>query len=157
MDYACDSGVEWVEDPTNLDLTYARNRIRHDLLPALRQCRPTIDDDLVAIADSAAAWRGEVERAVDREIAFVADRERGELSVGLEALRGRTDDELGIIWQSLLGRIGVAMDWRGTRRLVAFTSTGTTGRQIQLSGGWSVHRRRRTFEVHAASRLPERQ
>jgi tRNA(Ile)-lysidine synthase len=157
MDYARDSCVEWIEDPTNLDLSYARNRIRHDILPALRRCRPTIDDDLVAIGAGAADWRHRVERAVDREIVFEADRETGELSVEFQSLRGRSDDELGIIWQALLGRIGVAMDWRGTRRLVAFTSTGTSGRQIQLSGGWTVHRRRQTFEVHGAARPPERE
>jgi tRNA(Ile)-lysidine synthase len=156
MDYARDSGVEWVEDPTNLDRSYARNRIRHDILPALRRCRPTIDDDLAAAGEAAARWRAHVEQVVDRDIPFESDRERSELSVGVAALRGRSDDELGIIWQTLLGRIGIAMDWRGTRRLIAFTSTGTTGRQIQLSGGWRVHRMRRSFEVRGAHRLPER-
>src|ERR1041385_8654798 len=30
-DYARAEGVEWVEDPTNADRSFARNRIRHDL------------------------------------------------------------------------------------------------------------------------------
>lgn len=36
--------VVWVEDPTNVDQRYTRNRIRHSVLPALRQAFAHIDD-----------------------------------------------------------------------------------------------------------------
>ena len=52
-----------------------------------------------------------------------------------------------IIWPALLARIGVAADWRGTRRLIAFTTEASSGQRIQLSGGWTVYRRRAGFEV----------
>jgi len=39
--YLEEIGVEWVEDPTNRDLRYTRNRIRHLLLPAMeKEVRP---------------------------------------------------------------------------------------------------------------------
>jgi tRNA(Ile)-lysidine synthase len=36
--------VGWVEDPTNADIRYTRNRIRHTLMPALRQAFPHVLD-----------------------------------------------------------------------------------------------------------------
>jgi len=80
-------------------------------------------------------------------VRFELDRERETLEVAGESLRGFSDEALGIIWPALLGRLGVAADWRGTRRLVAFTTRGRTGQRIQLSGGWTVFRRRGGFEV----------
>jgi tRNA(Ile)-lysidine synthase len=154
-DYAAASGVEWLDDPTNLDLRYARNRIRHELLPALRNVAPAIDSDLVAIGDRAAAWRRELDAIIDARIRFAGDRESGNLDVPAESLAGLSTDALAIIWPALLARVGLAADWRGTRRLVAFTSGGSTGQCIQLSGGWTVHRRRRGYEVRRAAEPSE--
>ena len=146
-DYARLAGVEWVDDPTNLDRSFTRNWLRHDLLPALRAVAPSIDDDLASIGARAAEWREEVRVAVDAGIAFEAHPDHERLVVSRESLAGYPDETLAIVWQELLGRIGLAADWRGTRRLVAFTNGGSTGQRIQLSGGWTVHRRRRDFEV----------
>ncbi|HEY5060251.1 MAG TPA: tRNA lysidine(34) synthetase TilS, partial [Gemmatimonadaceae bacterium] len=48
--YARAQGLAWVEDPSNGSSRYLRNRVRHDLLPALRHVRIGIDADLLAIA-----------------------------------------------------------------------------------------------------------
>jgi tRNA(Ile)-lysidine synthase len=146
-DYARAGGVEWVDDPGNLDRTFARNRIRHDLLPAMRLAHPRLDDDLVAIGERAARWRADVDAQIEGRIRFEVDRDLETLEVSGDSLRGLADDALGIIWPALLGRLGVAADRRGTRRLVAFTTRGRTGQRIQLSGGWTVFRRRGGFEV----------
>ena len=37
-------GIDWVEDPTNTDLAYTRNRIRAQLLPVLEQVFPQFRD-----------------------------------------------------------------------------------------------------------------
>jgi tRNA(Ile)-lysidine synthase len=146
-DYVCQAGVEWVDDPSNLDTAFARNRLRHEIIPAMRAIRPRIEQDLVELGDRAARWRTDVDAYVDARIRFDLDREMGILEVERRSLAGRTDDALGVLWPALLGRLGVAADWRGTRRLVAFTTRGRTGQQIQLSGGWTVYRRRPVFEV----------
>lgn len=151
-DYARAAGVEWVDDPTNLDRGYSRNRLRHDLIPALRAARPGIEDALVDLGDRAARWRADVDAHIDRRIRFDVDRELETLEVERQSLAGYGDDALGIIWPALLSRLGIAADWRGTRRLVAFTTEGSTGQRIQLSGGWTVYRRRQGFEVRRGSR-----
>ncbi len=51
-----------VEDPTNLDLTVPRNRIRHLVLPGLRAREPELDAALLRLARFASALRGRLDR-----------------------------------------------------------------------------------------------
>ena len=146
-DYARAAGVEWIDDPSNESRAFTRNRLRHEVIPAMRAARPGIEDELAELGERAARWRADLDRVIDAQIRFALDADLGILEVERESLRGYSDDTLGIIWPALLSRVGIAADWRGTRRLVAFTTTGSTGQQIQLSGGWTVFRRRRVFEV----------
>ncbi len=46
--------IEWREDQTNTDRTFARNRLRHEILPLLRQAfNPHLDSGLAQLADLA--------------------------------------------------------------------------------------------------------
>lgn len=47
-------GIAWVEDPTNSDIRYTRNRIRSQLLPALEACFPQFRDTFSRSASHAA-------------------------------------------------------------------------------------------------------
>ena len=154
--YACAANVVWLDDPTNDSRAHARNRIRLDLLPALRAVAPAIDSSLVEIGERAAHWRVDVDAVVGSLIDFNADAAQSTLEVAAESLERYGADALAVIWPALLARIGLTADWRGTRRLVEFTKQGTTGRRIQLSGGWVVSRRRSTFEVRRQSGTTER-
>ena len=58
-------GVAWKEDETNQDRTYARNRLRHQILPLLRESfNPQLDAALSNLAnlarDEEAYWEGEL-------------------------------------------------------------------------------------------------
>jgi tRNA(Ile)-lysidine synthase len=117
------------------------------LLPALRRQTPDLEETLLEIGERAAQWRRDVDSAVDRLIDFDADGVERELDVSIESLGPYGGETLAIVWPALLARIGIAADRRGTRRLVEFTTNGSTSQRIQLSGGWVVFRRRRTFEV----------
>jgi tRNA(Ile)-lysidine synthase len=57
--------IAWKEDETNQDRTYARNRLRHDILPLLRESfNPQLDAALSNLAtvarDEEAYWRSEL-------------------------------------------------------------------------------------------------
>jgi tRNA(Ile)-lysidine synthase len=56
----------WCEDETNRSLVHTRNRIRHELLPALREYNPRIEHMLAHMADNARAeeqhWQAELAR-----------------------------------------------------------------------------------------------
>ncbi|MFT2111017.1 tRNA lysidine(34) synthetase TilS [Marinomonas sp. 2405UD68-3] len=44
--YAMQHGLTWVEDESNDDVRFSRNKIRHDVLPLLRELSPSIDEHL---------------------------------------------------------------------------------------------------------------
>jgi len=63
-------GIGWREDASNRDLAFARNRIRHQLLPALaRDWNPSLPETLARMATLAAQeeqyWEGEISRLAE--------------------------------------------------------------------------------------------
>lgn len=48
--YLAERHLEWREDSSNLDLTFLRNRIRHELLPLLEQYNPSVRTALTTTA-----------------------------------------------------------------------------------------------------------
>jgi tRNA(Ile)-lysidine synthase len=63
--YARDRGLEWREDPTNRDVRYTRNRLRHELLPGLRQAFPGLDAALARFASTLESEREQREAVRD--------------------------------------------------------------------------------------------
>src|SRR3989442_647693 len=57
------SGLPWIEDPTNRDPKFLRNRIRHEVLPLLAS---TYDGDVVPALARAAALAREATDALDQ-------------------------------------------------------------------------------------------
>lgn len=86
--YLRDRGIPWREDSTNSSLQFARNRIRHQLLPQLaREWNPAIGETLHRAADWALAeeeyWDAEIGRMAAQ---FLIERE-GAVLVRVEILR----------------------------------------------------------------------
>ncbi|HET7188502.1 MAG TPA: tRNA lysidine(34) synthetase TilS [Gemmatimonadaceae bacterium] len=154
--FAHAEGVRWMEDPSNRCREHLRNRVRLDLLPALRRADAGIDDTLITAGRRAAAWRAEVEAFVDAKLVARVGGD-GSLAIARTELLGYDEDSLAVMWAALAGRVGLALDRRGTRRLATFINSNRRG-SIPLSGGWTVEasaeqyelRRRPVDEVRAA-------
>ncbi len=81
-------GLAWREDASNRDHRFARNRMRHELLPALRKrWNPNIDAVLARVADWAVEeerfWTDRVEKLLDRH----ARAEAGGLALDVRGCR----------------------------------------------------------------------
>ena len=57
-DYLRSRGLEWREDPSNADRRFARARVRHDVLEALRELSPAAER---TIAETARQLRDEAD------------------------------------------------------------------------------------------------
>lgn len=155
--YARERDVPWIEDPSNASPRYLRNRLRHDLLPALRRARPTIDAELLSTARDAAHWRSDVEAFVAEYIDVRGVGDGTGLDIVASSLTDFPNDALAILWPALVAQSGVVLDRRGTMRLVEFTGLNRVGARVQISGGWEVVRSRYAFQLRASGhrQLPE--
>ncbi len=52
--YCAENDIPYIVDSTNADPTYTRNRVRHQLLPLLREMNPSVTDALARLRTSAA-------------------------------------------------------------------------------------------------------
>ncbi|MCK9519614.1 MAG: tRNA lysidine(34) synthetase TilS [Dehalococcoidia bacterium] len=58
-----EAGIDPLVDSSNQDSRYARNRLRNDILPALREVNPSVEEALIGLAQSARELFADVERA----------------------------------------------------------------------------------------------
>lgn len=132
--YAKARRLRWVEDPSNASLAFARNRVRHEILPALERASPGFSQWCWDLSGRAAAWRQTLATWVDAQLAPVlVDADR----VALRAVPMRKLDAEGgaVIWPEVAARVGLAMDRRGIARVVAWAPTAKSGGRVQLSRG----------------------
>ncbi|MHB1073892.1 MAG: tRNA lysidine(34) synthetase TilS [Gemmatimonadaceae bacterium] len=147
--------LRWVEDPSNTDRAFLRNRVRHDILPALVRHHPTLPDALHAIGERAARWRREMDELARRLAPPLAPAAAASTRVAAADLAGYDSAGLAILWSAIAWRTGLALDRRGTRRLVEFTMTGRGDAVAPLAGGWEVARIGARYELRRAVVHPE--
>jgi tRNA(Ile)-lysidine synthase len=147
--YAVARGLRCLEDPTNASLRHARNRVRLDLLPALRRARPAIDAELLELARRAADCRRGLEDAARALVA--EERPQRAVSVAAASLAGYDRETLRVLWPAIAARAGAILDRRGTARLAAFTTDGRAGQRVPLAGGWEAVR---THDLLTIRRTP---
>jgi tRNA(Ile)-lysidine synthase len=83
-DYLRERGLDWREDPSNADRRFARARVRHDVLGALRSVGPAAER---TVAETARQLREEQE-VLDAAVSAALEELGGGPAVSLAALRG---------------------------------------------------------------------
>ena len=142
--WAAARGLEWIDDESNTDTDFDRNRLRHAVLPLLRQRWPDVDVRLAAaatrFADQAAALRAALDRRLD---AIAVD---GALPIA--ALDGA--DALALLrrWLERRGVIGTRE--RALRELLRQTfAAPERALRVRVSDARVVHRHRAALQVVA--------
>ena len=71
--YAKRHRLEWIEDPSNLETRFARNFLRHEVLPVIRRKWPTVDASLARSARNMAEAQRLLSATARRDLALVMD------------------------------------------------------------------------------------
>lgn len=129
------------EDPSNIGVDYARNYLRHEVLPRLEQVVPGTVGSLQRLAAYA---REEVELRelfLDTIEPTVVEAERdGTVELARGALLSYHPRVRGLLLRRLLQRLGSNPGRAGTDALVEFTETGGSGARLHIAGGIRVER-----------------
>ena len=134
-----------IEDPTNVEPDFTRNRVRHELLPLMEDIAPGSTGRLVALADIA----HEDDQALDNVSLLFLDR----------ALDGET-----LLWESLQGapqglRRRVVRHWLlrfaevdelsldRVDAVIDLAARGRGGKEVDVGGGWRVNHRSGRLDI----------
>lgn len=148
MEYARARGVTFIEDPSNRSMAHQRNRVRHELLPALERAQPGFGEWCWDRSVCAAAWRRELATFVDDVL--MPTMVPGGLVLSLASVRALSPEGWAVLWPELAGRVSVTMDWRGIARASAWAPSARAGAHIPLSGGAVIERTASSFVIRAA-------
>lgn len=103
-DYARQQGIVWVEDPSNADVGFDRNRLRHQVLPALRARWPSLDLTLARSASHCAEAARLLDEVADEWLAALPGLRPDTLSI--DALRTLTRPRSRLVLRRWLMRAG---------------------------------------------------
>jgi tRNA(Ile)-lysidine synthase len=159
-------GQGWREDTTNQELTFTRNRVRHMLLPQLREFQPRIAEHLSRMAavarDEEAWWLRELARVMPGMVlpgkpvrggGRANSTRPGEAGLAMELER------LGAMHPALQRRVlraaaeqlGSALTFDQTEALRALTELGERGAgrrgRVELGGGLTAERTARELRL----------
>ena len=165
-------GQPWREDASNATDEYARNRVRHTLMPLLRQFNPQADEALAHVAECARTeerfWAAELERVLPRLLlpgrpvrggGRRATTETGDAAWAIEILRLRELEPAlqRRVLRAAAERCGATLDFEATERLAAMAAGGSHAepRRLSLAGGVQVERTPRELQFSSLSRPAE--
>jgi tRNA(Ile)-lysidine synthase len=119
-------GLDWREDPSNADRRFARARVRHDVLDALRELSPAVER---TIAETARQLRDEAE-VLDAAVAGALAELGGGPAISLDALKEHPPALQRLVLRSLAGR---ALSRAELGQLLGVGQRGT--KVVELGGG----------------------
>lgn len=93
-DYCRQRGLSWVDDESNEQPKYVRNRIRNELLPLLRELHPGAERNIAALAETLRDEQRVLDEAVDTVLG-------GRAEIELVRLRGLTPALARLVLQRL--------------------------------------------------------
>ena len=162
-------GVPFREDPTNRDLRWTRNRIRHRIVPALEDAVPGAGGALAALAKTMQLHAAALDQLLDREIDRIGVRAPAPatpaaaspaecalssqpllLSLDRDALHALPDPVLTLLVRRAATRLGTRCGRRVTALMVRFVRESPSGRRIDVGAGLVLERDRAVIRLRRA-------
>lgn len=133
------AGIEWREDPSNRDLRFARNRVRHELLPYLEQhFNPHVRATLARSAQVLAQESDALGRAAARLVRRARAQDPGGPALSRQVLRAAPPAVAALAVRRLLAEAGGLRDVGAShvRRLLGLVNVpAASGRRLPLPDG----------------------
>ena len=140
--YARAARLGYREDPSNGDRRFARNRLRHDLIPRIEAAyAPDFRRRLHRLAGAARQRVHAVDRFVEEVAArLVLEADEGRIVVARSGFLAYDSGARAHLLRGLVGRVGSRPGRTGTRTALEFIKSGSSGRRIELGGGIELRR-----------------
>jgi len=138
----------WRQDSSNTDRRFARNRLRHDLLPLLaRDYNPRVSEALGRLGQEAVAWRRAQIRGIARRLRL-AELPRAGTTVVLDRkkMESLARHTLRTLWSAIWQRESWPlqdMAYRDFERIAEWCRSGSVA--LELPGGIRMTRREKTI------------
>ncbi len=138
--WLADAGVAWVEDPTNADTSFTRNRIRAGILPALEAAFPTFRETFTRSSRHAAEAQRLLDAFADEDLLALGE---GDGSLQLARLRQLPRErQANALRRWLATRHGAAASTAQLKELQAqIAACSTRGHRIDMKVGAGFVRR----------------
>ena len=169
-DYLSGQGQAWRTDASNADEAFTRNRIRHNMLPLLREFNPGLDQALANLAELAredeARWQAELGRILPQVLlpgkpvrgggraVSTAAGESGSVALEIERLRGFDSALRRRVVRAAARQLGARLSFDETARLLALaglgvdpTAAGRMVARLELGGGLRAERSARELRL----------
>lgn len=135
--YVRSEGLTHRVDSTNEEQRFARNVLRHQVLPRMEaSVAPGVRRALVRLARLAAreerAWRALIPGLVET---VIVERTGDRIVLARSVLLGYPSAVGARVFRVLVRRLGSGLDEAGTRAAMEFTKSGASGRSHSLPGG----------------------
>ncbi len=154
--YARARRLTYLADPSNLDQSIVRNRLRHQLIPVLEAgAAPDLRRKLVVLSELARRADRAVERVVSRSAeSLVLDAGEGRIVVAHKRFRAYDVNVQAHLLRALAARVGPRPGRVGTRTALEFINNCCSGRQIDLAGQLVIRREFDRLHFERRARVP---
>ncbi|MSR22294.1 MAG: tRNA lysidine(34) synthetase TilS [Gemmatimonadetes bacterium] len=133
--HAARAHIQPREDPSNRSSRFARNRVRHGLLPHLERIHPGARGGVLRIsrhaAEAAVLLDGLIQPMIDEVVLERADRS---IRIDRDRFLRFSEIERAEILRRLCDSLSLALSESGTATTLQFMTRGSSGSEIRLSG-----------------------
>ena len=140
-------------DPSNASRRFARNRLRHDVLPMLEQAHPGARDALLRLSRNAERTLDALGSLLDLQLQGVAEGwGADEVFIDRALLRKYSDPVVAALARRAAAHLGVALSEAGTGLAVEFMREGASGTGLDLPGSVRLEREFERFRIARPAR-----
>ncbi len=160
--YLEERGQAWRTDSTNSDVSFTRNRIRHSLLPILREYNPSVDQTLAHLAelarDEEARWQAELSRILPQVLlpgkpvrgggrAVSTGAHGRAVAIEVERLKTMERATARRVLRAAVRQLGGALNFQQTERLLQLALGEAKSGRIEVSAGLAAQRSIREVRI----------